>query len=385
MKIAISGCGIAGTAVAKFLADDGHEVTILEQAMECQPIGAGILMQPSGQIILKQLGILDEVASESAVLDGLWAKQTSGKTLVRLKYEWLDPEVVGFGVHRGKLFQRLFRLCETAGVTIKTDFRVVRTEYDARRKASLISEKTEVVDGFDFVIGADGSRSALRDSMQLTKCVIDYDHAALWATGVCDYQPGTLVQLVRGTEDLVGLLPIGGGQSSFFCGIRADGYQSLVSHSLDAWKHGVLEICPDAASILDTLTSFDDLTFARYRHVVMDRWHKDHVLFIGDAAHATSPHLGQGVNLALEDAACFATCLRSTGDFERACRQYTQMRKWKLRYFQRVTHFLNPFFQDSGFARGILRDAFLPWFPHTPIVRREMIRTLCGYKHGWIG
>ncbi len=56
MEIAISGCGVTGTATAFFLAKAGHDVTIFEQAAECKPIGAGIMLQPSGQIVVEKNG-----------------------------------------------------------------------------------------------------------------------------------------------------------------------------------------------------------------------------------------------------------------------------------------------------------------------------------------
>ena len=68
MEIAVSGCGIAGSAVAHMLAGQGHEVTIFEQARQCRAVGAGIMLQPSGQKILDRLGILDSVTSQSACL-----------------------------------------------------------------------------------------------------------------------------------------------------------------------------------------------------------------------------------------------------------------------------------------------------------------------------
>ena len=54
MKIAVVGAGIAGTAVAWKLAEAGHAVTLFEQAPTCRPIGAGFLLQPSGQAVLRQ-------------------------------------------------------------------------------------------------------------------------------------------------------------------------------------------------------------------------------------------------------------------------------------------------------------------------------------------
>ena len=383
MNIGIAGCGITGTTVGHLLAEQGHSVSIFEQAEVCRPVGAGILLQPTGQQILQQLGLFDSIAAVSSKLDGLTANLVSGRGLVRLKYEWLNRELFGLGVHRGTLFEMLMELCDKSGVQVHTDSKAAKVQSDDRW-ATIVLEDGRQVEGVDFVIAADGSRSALRGSSGIPTHIAEYGYAALWATGPCDYQPESLVQIVDGTHYLVGILPIGEGRASFFWGLPTDGFEELTSKPMDSWKRDVVEICPDVASLLEHLHSFSDLTFATYRHVSMKRWFDNRVVFLGDAAHATSPHLGQGVNLALEDAVAFAQALQSTDDFQSACQKYTHVRRSKLRYYSQLTRFLSPFFQSHGKVRGKLRDIFLPWFPRTPFVRREMIRTLCGYKGGWI-
>ena len=62
MRIAIAGAGITGTTVGFLLAEQGHEVTIFEQAKVCQPVGAGIMLQNSGQQVLDRLGLLADLA-----------------------------------------------------------------------------------------------------------------------------------------------------------------------------------------------------------------------------------------------------------------------------------------------------------------------------------
>jgi len=82
MKIAIAGCGIAGSAAASLLAQQGHEVTLFEQAVQCGPVGAGILIQPVGQWVLQQLGVYDALVAQSARLNAVEAIRDSGKRLI---------------------------------------------------------------------------------------------------------------------------------------------------------------------------------------------------------------------------------------------------------------------------------------------------------------
>ena len=58
MRFAIAGFGIGGATLAVALARDGHEVTVFERAAALGPVGAGFLLQPSGQAVLAELGVL---------------------------------------------------------------------------------------------------------------------------------------------------------------------------------------------------------------------------------------------------------------------------------------------------------------------------------------
>ena len=383
MKIGIAGCGITGTAVAAMLAEFGHEITIFEQAPECHPIGAGILLQPSGQQILKRLGLFEEIEAYSARLDGLDARLKSGRQLVRLKYARLDPEYYGLGVHRGLLFDRLLTLCKNRNVTIRTNSPVTGLEQNAKDAQFQIRE-SELSEPYDFVIAADGSRSRLREASGIRFHGYEYDYAALWMTGPLESIQDRLYQVVDGTQRLVGLLPIGEGQASFFWGLPANEYQNLIAGSFNQWKDEVISLCPEAEEILQNIESFESLIFTTYRHFRMDRWHTDRCIFLGDAAHPSSPHLGQGVNLALEDAACFTDALEQSTHFEAACQLYTSQRKAKLRYYQKVTSFLAPFFQSGYSSLAFGRNCVLPMLPSVPIVSRMMLQTLCGIKCSWL-
>lgn len=395
MDIAVVGCGITGTAVACFLARNGHRVTIFEQAQQSLAIGAGIMLQPSGQTVLRELSILERVESVSAKLSGMTAKLISGKNLVELQYSKLDPSYHALGVHRGRLFQCLMETCQSHDVTIRNGCKVTGFEHVSANGSTRLQinfDDESRIDGddrFDCLIGADGIRSAVRqhlvDQKQIKSRLHQYEHAALWMTTKTDYKSDQLFQFVEGTQKLIGLLPIGQSECSFFWGLLASEYDQLRARPFDEWKSTVIKHCPDAEFLIADKTGFDQFTFGKYGHVVANRSYADRVILLGDAAHATSPHLGQGANLGLEDALIFAQALHKSGDFNAACRLYARQQARKIRYYQRLTRFLSPFFQSNGWIRGRLRDLFLPWLPHLPIVGKQMLRTLCGFKRGWLG
>ncbi len=382
-RVAICGCGIAGTTAAFLLAEQGHDVVLFEQAPKCGPVGAGILLQPSGQAVLEQLGLLEKVAANSATLRCLHAVTARGRQLVQLPYAELGDDVHALGVHRGHLFHVLHQRCLAAGVSIREDHKIQR-RWAVKHDVFVADAREKRHGPFDFVIAADGSRSQLRTTCGLHVWTRPYRYAALWFVGTNHQITDKLYQVVRGAGVLVGLLPTGNDRCSLFWGVREDQWSRLREQSLVSWKHDVIELCPAAAETLDEINSFADLTFATYQQVWMPRWHDDHTVFLGDAAHAMSPHLGQGVNFALIDAFTFATALNNSHSPVEAFRGYECQRRRTVQFYWRITRFLTPFFQSDGIIRGWGRDVFLPMMPRVPWLRRQMLRTMAGLKSSWL-
>jgi len=118
--------------------------------------------------------------------------------------------------------------------------------------------------------------------------------------------------------------------------------------------------------------------------VQMRHWHDARMVCIGDSAHATSPQLGQGANLALIDAMTLASCFAETSAVEAALVLYSQRRRAHLRYYQGASKLLTPFFQSDSRIASTLRDIALGPLCRMPIAREQMAMTLSGSKTGWL-
>jgi 2-polyprenyl-6-methoxyphenol hydroxylase-like FAD-dependent oxidoreductase len=145
----------------------------------------------------------------------------------------------------------------------------------------------------------------------------------------------------------------------------------------------VLSLAP-IAQVLAHINSPDQLTYASYADVRMPYWHDRQVVCIGDCAHATSPQLGQGANLALVDAMTLACCFSAGDSVPATLAAYSRKRKAHLRYYQGASKLLTPFFQSDSRAAGLLRDFGLGLVCRAPFARQQMARTLSGTKTGWL-
>src|SRR5262249_35322413 len=135
---------------------------------------------------------------------------------------------------------------------------------------------------------------------------------------------------------------------------------------------------PRIGEVLDQIDYAEEVTFARYWDVVMHQWHEGAVVCLGDAAHATSPQLGQGANLALVDAAVLADAISGSHNVRDALDRYSSGRRSHLGYSQWATRILTPFFQSDFEPFSWPRDAFMGYVCRMPYVRTRMIRTMCG-------
>ncbi len=384
LRIAIVGCGTAGPAAAVLLSRQGHEVVLFERAGECKAVGAGFLLQPSGMGVLRELGILDEVLAHAARVERLHVLNSRGGTLLDLRYREIGEGNFGAGLHRPVLLHHLIQAMKDAGVDIRWGWEV-DTVSKSQNRWELTAGNGATCGGFDLLIIADGARSKLRDLVGTRGTNRGYPWGAHWFIGHNDgvFPEDELYQVVDGTRRLGGFLATGrdldGGPPlvSLFWSIRIADDQDWRSRPLEEWKSRIFALCPKSAGLLNQIHSWDQVLTARYGDVRMRRWYSDGVVVLGDAAHAMSPQLGQGVNLALADASCLAACLASH-PLPEALKLYQARRTLPLRYYQIATRWLTPWFQSDLEWLSPVRHLFFGLSRRIPWARKFMTRNMAG-------
>lgn len=405
LDVGIIGAGTAGSAAAVFLARAGHRVTIYERVPRPGPVGAGITIQPTGLHVLCRLELYPHVVARGARIDRLLCESPSRRALVDLSYETAGDDLFGVGLHRGVLFEALFAaLRREKNITVRTGIEIVDLERAAPSLAS--SRASWFVDvnrdrhgPHDLVVVADGARSQLRDDTGTSKRVAPYPWGALWFVGKDTRDPAaatarTLHQVVDGNQRFLGMLPTGHGPGtelgprlvSLFWSIRCDRVDAWRARGLALWKDELAKLAPESVPVLEQIESVDQVLFASYHDVVMHRWSTRNVVYLGDAAHATSPQLGQGCNLALWDAMVLADVLAAEDrDLAVALDAYSRTRADHLAFYQLATRMLTPFFQGDEAWLGSLRDLAMPFMARIPITNRIMTLSMLGVVDGFAG
>jgi 2-polyprenyl-6-methoxyphenol hydroxylase-like FAD-dependent oxidoreductase len=385
-KIAIAGCGIGGLAAAIFLHQQGHEICLFERFEKPSPLGSGLLLQPTGQAVLARLGLLDVVKSHGARIDRLYGSEvTNGATIFDLGYDQLGPDRFGIGVHRASLFHALWQKTGELGIEVKVNTHVVSRVWEGG-KSLLMTEAGTQFGPFDLVVDASGSHSDLALNLG-APTPKPFQYGAVWASpinasGISD----TLTQRYVSAHTMIGLLPIGTMPNdphprvAFFWSLKPEAYPIWVDE-FEGWKQRVVALWPQTEAIVAQFSKPSDLTLARYGQRTLKRPFAPGVVHIGDAAHQTSPQLGQGANSALLDAAILADSLTLTGP-EDVGPQYAKARRGPIRFYQAASWLLTPFFQSDVNFLAALRDALFQRLASIPYFRTEMAKTFGGVKTG---
>ena len=396
LNVGIVGGGFAGAAAALFLHRGGHQVTLYEAVEDPQPVGAGILLQPTGMYVMEQLGLLDAVVDHGAVVDRLRCRTADGRTLFQLAYAKRAEGLYGLGLHRGVLFDVLFRAAVADGVDVRCGHEMI----DLVDGGMLLDSRGRASGPHDLVVVADGARSQIRASDFPAALDEPYPWGALWfvARDPDRIFRRELFQCVEHTTTMLGFLPTGRAPhgdtnlTSIFWSLEASAlaqwHRRVRFLGIRRFTEQIARLVPESEPLVDQIRSPEQVLFAAYRDVRLRRWyarkHGTPVVVIGDAAHAMSPQLGQGSNLALYDAMVLGECLGEGDDAMEGLRRYQRARASHLGFYGRVNRWVTPFFQGHSKVLGYLRDIGFPIASNLPILHHAMVDTMAGVRRGFV-
>lgn len=388
--VGIVGAGVAGAAAAIRLAERGVQVDLYEAVPEPRPIGAGLLLQPTGQHVLAAMSLLDEALALGTRVDRLFGDTPAGRAVLDMSYRRFHPEAYGLGIQRGALMGMLWRRVRQLGVrwhcgAAAEGFEQDETGVTLRMSGGATARHAAL-------ILANGSFSRLRLGLKVKQHARPFPWGAVWT--VLPAPPGfaqiELRQRFRSASQMLGLMPVGKAHAddgergiNLFWSLpvaELEGWQQRLG--LDKLKQQMAELFPDVAPLLDGLREAAQLREARYADVHMARWHDGRVLAIGDCAHGMSPQLGQGANMALIDAHELAA--EERGDWPDVFERYSKRRRAHLRFYGQASKGLTPMFQSHAVLAPWLRDRFFGWGGRLPYIHQQSIATLAGVKTGWL-
>lgn len=383
-RVAVLGCGPSGMAIALLLHRAGHHVEIFERFDVVRPLGSGLLIQPSGQSVFAALGLLDSLRSQSSAVSRLSGISVrSGKRALDVDYGDLPGQQLALGVHRAVLFNLLYSAVLGADIPVFTGRELASGSVSNNDSKKITISFRSKVRQFDLAVDAMGARSPLSSGK-----IKPLNFGAFWAT--VDTPLGSSIakncldQRYFAGSRMAGVMPIGFSPftgepaSAVFWSARSQDVNAILTGGVGQWRADFKSLWPEAEPFVQSIESFEQLSFAQYHHR-SGRFVTDERLFhIGDSWHSTSPQLGQGANMALIDAAALARAINSSSRASDIAPAFASMRRRHVHLYQVLSRFFTPLYQSDGKIGPWLRDQIVHRTGRVRMIKRLVARVVSG-------
>ena len=387
-KAIIIGCGISGPAMALFLRKTGIEATIYEaQTRHRDDTGAFLGISPNGLNVLKEFMPLDAILTDftPAKMSFFNAKNKNiGEIDNANQTELYGAETVQ--LKRGLLNKAIRNVAIKEEIKIELGKKLTSITQTEKSATAIFDDGTTAT--ADFIIGCDGIHSATRKAIFPDAPKIAY-------TGLLSTGGFTKLDNVA---DLYGSIRMTFGERSFFAYAvsnlgeiwwfnnisqeKEPGQKELNKIEMNQLKNTLLELHKnDPKPITDIIKSADTIElYPIYDIPFLANWHKGRVCLLGDAAHATAPHIGQGASLALEDTIVLAQCIRDFPTVEAAFEKFQSLRQARVQKIVREARKVGNTKTVPNKLQQFFRDLLLPFFVKYEAKKMDWVYS---YKVTW--
>ena len=347
LQVGIVGGGIGGLSVGLFLVKAGYEVHVFEQAEKILPVGAAISLWSNGVKVCNRLGLGKEIMGLGGRMEKMVYKNPAGETLVTIELGdvYKDVGERAYPVSRAELQQLLMDTYVAQGGKLTLGKTCVAVERESDNDDSRV--RAEFNDGsksdyFDLLIGADGIKSRVRNFVLEKETVPLVYHYTNW-NGLLPMSKDLAEEdewvMYVGEGKRASLMPVAGNRFYFFMGAplsedcaspqyRTEEMREELFKLFNAWPEPVQKLIKGIDVQKLNRIPICDID-------PLDKLYRGRVVLLGDAAHATTPTLGQGGCQALEDSEVLAQFLLTTNvSVQDAFRRYEAHRKQRCHEMQ---------------------------------------------------
>jgi len=320
-QIAIIGAGIGGLTTALAFKQKGFNVTVYESAAEIKPVGAGIGIANNAMQVFKKLNIHKKIENAGVKVS---AMNITDHKLRSLSVIDLNEFEVKYGVCNISILRAVLQniLAEEIGFeNIKLSKRLLKIEQTEKVKLFFEDGSVETA---DFVIAADGIKSIVRNQL--------FDSSDIRDTNQICWRGVSKISLPKDYNNKA-VEAWGNGKRFGFVQINSQDiyWYAVVNESLvNQHENNLHDLFKDFhTDVLNIIENTSDDTVIKNRIIDLKpiyKWYNKNVCLLGDAAHATTPNLGQGACQAIEDAYLLAELYQENKPIETVFEEYQKLR-----------------------------------------------------------
>lgn len=330
----IVGAGIAGLCLAKAFEDLNISYTLYEKADEVRGIGAGFGLASNAMKAFEILGYDDKIIPLGHMLDDFEIQDWKEKTILKADTNRLrkNYNTDNFAIHRADLHHYLYQSINPKNVV--TGKKVVDLQQSYDKVVLYFDDDTN--ETTDFVIASDGISSAIRQKL-LPKSTPKYAGYICWR-GVIKDESYTSKKSIEtwGPNGRFGLTPLKDNQIYWYACKNTPLNSDVYQWDLTDIRRNFADYSGLIRSTLQKTNQQDLITAPIMDLEPINSYNFNRVLIIGDAAHATTPNMGQGACMAVEDVCVLVDELKNNPDNIILC--FENYNKRRLKRTQYIIH-----------------------------------------------
>ncbi|WP_462409769.1 FAD-dependent monooxygenase [Neobacillus sp. Marseille-QA0830] len=308
-RVLIVGGGIGGLATAIALQKAGLETEIVEKQKEWNVYGVGIILQSNALRAIDELGILDEFLVVGETHPFLHIRSAQGHMILEAPILPSGNFNVSGGIPRRNLHQILLNAAIKHGTKIRMGTTV---EGIKNVENGVYVELTDGSSGtYDLLIGADGVRSKVRNLI-FGDIEPQFVGQAVWRYTLKRPEDIENITMFYGQKAKAGIVPMTKDSVYVFIVTAEPGNPWKQEDQLHVMmREAFQEFGGQIRELSEQITDPKGVVYRPLETLLVEKpWYRDRVILIGDAVHATVPHLAQGAAIAIEDGLVLAELLQ---------------------------------------------------------------------------
>ncbi|BAP31739.1 2-polyprenyl-6-methoxyphenol hydroxylase-like oxidoreductase [Chryseobacterium sp. StRB126] len=324
--ISIIGAGIGGLTLGNVLQQHGYDFTIYESAQEIKPVGAGIMMAVNAMQVFDKLGLKEKIESAGNKIHRITLSNESLKPFSKTEILTLEKQYnsCNVAIHRAELQRILAETLNPDSIQLNHSLQTI----EKKENYILDFENGNQIES-TIVFGADGIKSPIRNQILKTGSIRSSGQKC-WR-GLVDFE-----------------LPERHHHEAFEMWGKGKRFGFVkISEKKVYWYACINEKSFSRyAQIAEIFKDFDDLVLnlieaTQKENIICNeitdlapivQWYTENLCLIGDAAHATTPNMGQGACQAIEDAYVIGRLLEKNKDFNVVFEEFQKIRRKKVDY-----------------------------------------------------